>query len=147
MDTLQTPAERGNAVRGTAVRYLSLLAASVTLLALSGCSVSPLNALTDDQRGELRDDASMYQQLVLSDLYVDETEYRQSVDDWHDCVTSAGADASEIGQRGNQLSFDYSIEAPTDAMLATTQTAADACLPEFYDAIGRVWVSQGTKLT
>jgi hypothetical protein len=129
------------------VRNLTLCAASAALFLLAGCSVSPFNTLDDDQRRELRDGASAYQQLVLTDLHVDEAEYRQSIDDWHDCVTSAGADASELVQRGDELSFDYSIEAATEAMLATTQAAADACLPGYYDAIGRVWVSQGTKLT
>jgi hypothetical protein len=129
------------------VRNLTLCAASAALFLLAGCSVSPFNTLDDDQRRELRDGASAYQQLVLTDLHVDEAEYRQSIDDWYGCVTSAGADASELVQRGDELSFDYSIEAATEAMLATTQAAADACLPEYYDAIGRVWVSQGTKLT
>ena len=124
----------------------ALLVPVAAVLLLAGCSVSPFNGLTDDQRTELRDGASEYQQLVLADLYVDEAEYRQSVDDWHGCVGAAGAEASPIAHSGNQLSFDYSIEAPNDTELAAIQTVADACLPEYSDAIGRVWVSQGTQL-
>ncbi|PXA70772.1 hypothetical protein [Cryobacterium arcticum] len=54
---------------------------------------------------------------------------------------------SQLTARGNQLGFDYSIAATDDTALAAIQTVADACLLEFYDAVGRVWVSQATKLT
>ncbi|TFD45174.1 hypothetical protein E3T55_19340 [Cryobacterium frigoriphilum] len=114
---------------------------------LAGCSVSPFNVLTDDQRTELRDGSSDYQQQVLSDLVVDEAEYRLSVDDWYECVVSAGADPSEIAQTGNSLSFDYSIERATESQVNAIGRVADACLLEYHDAIGRVWVSQGTDLS
>ena len=129
------------------MRALALVPVLSTVPLLAGCSVSPFNVLSDDQRTELRDGSSSYQQDVLADLVVDEVEYRQAMADWHGCVTSAGADPSDVAQTGNQLGFDYSIEAPTETELATIQTSADACLPEYFDAIGRVWVSQGTKLS
>lgn len=114
---------------------------------LAGCSVSPFNVLSDEQRIDLRDGASAYQQEVLADLIVDETEYRQAAEDWHSCVSSSGADPSDVTTDGIQLAFDYTIEAATGSAVASIQTVADACLPEYFDAIGRVWVSQGTKLS
>lgn len=118
----------------------------IGILLLAGCSVSPFNVLNDDQRIELRDSSSEYQQQVLADLYVDEAEYRQSVDDWRQCVVEAGAEPTEIVERGNELSFDFSAERDTEAQLATISVQADSCLTEYHDAIGRVWVSQGTEL-
>jgi len=129
------------------MRTLTLVPVLGAIALLAGCSVQPLNALGDQQRIELRDGSSAYQQDILADLFVDEVEYRQAMADWHSCVGAAGADPSDVEPDGNQLGFDYSIEAPTDTDLAAIQTIADACLPEYFDAIGRVWVSQGTKLT
>jgi len=118
----------------------------VGILLLAGCSVSPFDVLNDDQRVELRDSSSEYQQKVLADLYVDETEYRQSVDDWRQCVVEAGAGPTEVVARGNSLGFDYSIERETETQVATISGQADSCLIEYHEAIGRVWVSQGTEL-
>jgi hypothetical protein len=129
------------------MRTLALVPVLGAITLLAGCSVSPFNVLSDDQRTELRDGSSSYQQDVLADLVVDEVEYRQAMADWHGCVGSAGAEPSEVVQTGNQLGFDYSIEAPTDTERVRIQTSADACLPEHFDAIGRVWVSQGTTLS
>ncbi len=120
---------------------------SVAVL-LSGCAVTPWNALNDDERRDLRDNSSEYQQDVLADLHVTESEYRQSVNDYRDCVQEAGADASEVrATQGTELGFEYSFHAATEADGDVTQRAADACLIEYHDAIGRVWVSQGTALT
>ncbi|MGO4104748.1 hypothetical protein AB4Y63_12400 [Leifsonia sp. YAF41] len=118
----------------------------VGILLLAGCSVSPFDVLNDDQRVDLRNSSSEYQQQVLADLYVDEAEYRQSVDDWRQCVVEAGADPTEIVANGNNLSFSYSIERDTEAQVATISVQADSCLAEYHEAIGRVWVSQGTEL-
>lgn len=129
------------------MRRALLIPVLVAIALLAGCSVLPVNVLTEDQRIELRDAASQYQQLVLADLFVDEAEYRQAMNDWHSCVGSAGAEPSAVKQDGNQLGFDFSIEAPTDTEVAAIHASADICLPEYFDAIGRVWVSQDTKLT
>ena len=114
---------------------------------LAGCSVSPFNMLSDEQRIDLRDGANAYQQEVLADLVVDETEYRQAAEDWHSCVSSSGAEPSDVTQKGNELTFDVTIQAATDMAVASVQTVAHACLPQYFDAIGRVWVSQGSTLS
>lgn len=114
---------------------------------LAGCAVSPFNALNDDQRIDIRDNSSEYQQLVLADLTVDESEYRQSVDDWRGCVSEAGAEPTEIVVNGTELGFDYSVERDTEAQVEAINHKTDSCRAEFYDAIGRVWVSQGTALS
>jgi hypothetical protein len=84
---------------------------------------------------------------VLDDLIVSESEYRQSVEDWRDCVVSAGAVAAEIAEKDDTLGFGYTVERPTEAESNAITLTADACLTDFHDAIGRVWVSQGTELT
>ena len=116
----------------------------VAVVLLAGCS---LKALNDTQRAELRDGTSGYQQRVLEDLIVSESEYRQSVVDWRECVLASGAAASEIEENDNTLSFGYTVERPTEAELNAINLAADACLTDYHDAIGRVWVSQGAELT
>ena len=125
---------------------MGLVVPIVGILLLAGCSVSPFNVLNDDQRVELRDSSSEYQQQALADLYVDEAEYRQSVDDWRQCVVESGAEPSEIVARGNELSFDYSVQRDTETEVAMINLKTDSCLTEYFDAIGRVWVSQGTEL-
>jgi hypothetical protein len=129
------------------MRTWALVPVLGAIVLLAGCSVSPFNVLSDEQRIDLRDGASAYQQEVLADLVVDEAEYRQAMSDWHGCVASAGAEASEITQNGQQLGFEYSVEAANEDALALIQAPADACLPEYFDVISRVWVSQETKLS
>ncbi|WP_130178207.1 hypothetical protein [Cryobacterium sp. SO1] len=128
------------------MRLWALIPALGVVALLAGCSVSPFNVLSDEQRIDLRDGASAYQQEVLADLVVDETEYRQAADDWHRCLNSSGAEPSAVTTNGIELTVDYTIEAATDVAVASIQTVADACLPEYFDAVGRVWVSQGIRL-
>jgi hypothetical protein len=118
------------------------------VLGLSGCAVAPWNQLSDEEKTELRDGSSAYQQRILDDLHVSEDEYRQAVQDAHDCVRDAGAvpDPIEILD-GDQLGFSFSITAPSEAEAAPISDQAEACTPEYLDAIGRIWVSQGSKLT
>ncbi|WP_167041124.1 hypothetical protein [Salinibacterium sp. ZJ454] len=63
-------------------------------------------------------------------------------------MQEAGADASEVQPtHGTELGFEYSFHAATEADGDVIQRATDACLIGYHDAIGRVWVSQGTALT
>lgn len=105
------------------------------------------NYFDEDQKRDLRDGASEYQQALLSDLHVTEDEYRQAVEDHKDCVSAAGAIPDEIMADGRNLSFEYSVTAPTTREVDSTMRDADACIPEYVDTVGRIWISQGTPLT
>jgi len=122
--------------------------AVLAVLLLTGCSVEPWNYLDEDQKRDLRDNTSAYQQAVLEDLQVTEDEYRQAVEDQRDCVAAAGANADEISSADRRnLSFAYSFTAATEREAEVIQRTTDTCLHEFVDTVGRIWASQGTRLT
>lgn len=91
----------------------------------------------------LLQDASEYERAILSDGVVSSAEYGQALLDWRDCVTTAGAQPSEIYATGdNQLTFDYEITAPTDEARVGLEVAAETCLPAYFDSVAAWWVEQ-----
>lgn len=75
-------------------------------------------------------------------------EYEQALLDWRDCVTAAGAQPSEIYAIGdNELTFDYEITAASDDARVQLEVEAEACLPEYFNAVGIWWVEQDPRPT
>jgi hypothetical protein len=62
-------------------------------------------------------------------------------------LAEAGAIPDEITSDGRSLGFEYRYSAPTTHGVDTITRDTEACIPEFIDAVGRIWVSQGTRLT
>lgn len=93
-------------------------------------------------------DASDYEREILSDGVVTTAEYEQALLDWRDCVTAAGAQPSEIYAIGdNELTFDYEITAASDDARVQLEVEAEACLPEYFNAVGIWWVEQDPRPT
>jgi hypothetical protein len=123
---------------GNTSRFIS---ASCTAFLLTGCAMA---FFSEDEKLEMRDSASEYQQAVLEDLVVTEAEYRDAVDAARTCIQDAGWGVGPIErQHGNQLGFQssYSGDAPP------ADEAMQACNDEFMTQIGPIWVSQRMKLT
>lgn len=113
-----------------------------TTLALGGCSLPP--SFSEDEKREMRDSASGYQQAVLEDLVVTETEYRDAIDATRACLQDKGFGVGPTTEQdGNQLGFEssYSGEGPPSNRIMR------ACDEEFMTAVGPIWVSQQTLLT
>jgi hypothetical protein len=80
---------------------------AAALRALAGCLMPP--SFTEEEKRELRDSASAYQQDVLEDLVVTESEYRDAVDRTRSCVQDKGWGVGPIEKHdGNQLGFTAS---------------------------------------
>ncbi|WP_394253052.1 hypothetical protein [Arthrobacter pityocampae] len=124
---------------GNALKIGTIAAAS---LVLAGCSVPP--SFTEAEKRELRDSASAYQQDVLEDLVVTESEYRDAVDRTRSCVQDKGWGVGPIEKHdGNQLGFTSSSTGgnhPDDKEMR-------ACYSEFLDPVVHVWLSQRDSLT
>ncbi|WP_104117694.1 hypothetical protein [Arthrobacter sp. B1805] len=119
-----------------------IIGAGCAALMLSGCAIAP--SFSEDRKREMRDSASSYQQAVLKDLVVTETEYRDAIDAARTCIQDAGWGVGPIElQDGNQLGFtsSYSGDAPP------ADDVMQACYDEFMMPVGSIWVSQRTKLT
>ncbi|OUM43459.1 hypothetical protein [Arthrobacter sedimenti] len=120
----------------------STAATGCTALLLAGCAIAP--SFSQDEKREMRDSTSGYQQAVLEDLVVTEAEYRNAVDAIRDCVQDKGWDVGPLTEQdGNQLGFQssYSGDAPP------ANEEMQACENEFMAQVGPIWVSQRVPLT
>lgn len=101
-------------------------------------------SFSKEEKLELRDASSVYQQDVLEDLVVTESEYRDAVDRTRSCVQDKGWGVGPIEKHdGNQLGFQSSYtgdDEPTDEEMRV-------CYSEFLDPVARLWVSQRKPLT
>jgi hypothetical protein len=124
-------------------RSISSTAATVcTAFLLAGCAIAP--SFSQDEKRQMRDSASVYQQAVLEDLVVTESEYRDAVDATRDCVQDKGWGVGPLTEQdGNQLGFQssYSGDAPP------ANEEMQACNNEFVSQVGPIWVSQRAPLT
>ncbi len=111
-------------------------------LLLAGCASAP--SFSEDEKQQMRDSASGYQQAVLEDLVVTEAEYRDAVDATRGCLQDKGFGVGPlVEQNGNQLGFQSSYSGdgpPSDQIM-------QACDDEFMTEIGPIWVSQRMPLT
>lgn len=119
-----------------------LTAASCATLLLTGCAIAP--SFTDGEKREMRETTSDYQQAVLEDLVVTETEYRDAVDELRSCVQDKGWGVGPLEEHdGNQLGFQSSYGGEN----APSNEDGQACDDEFMTQVGPIWVSQRTPLT
>jgi hypothetical protein len=126
----------GNGMKRTAA------AAGCAALLLAGCAITP--SFSEEEKRQMRDNTSAYQQVVLEDLVVTETEYRDAVDATRDCLRDKGWGVGPLTEQdGNQFGFQssYSGDAPP------ANEEMQACENEFMAQVGPIWVSQRTPLT
>ncbi|GAA5210383.1 hypothetical protein [Microbacterium kyungheense] len=144
------PGSSATAVRRSWVRTTTLLGvASVLTIAIGGW-VASRDSVTGSGSGRTLDallqHASEYERAILMDGVVTPAEYARALIDWRDCVSSAGAQPSEIYPiADNQLTFDYEITAATDEARVGLEVTAETCLPEYFDAVGAWWVEQDPR--
>ena len=125
--------------------HLSLVVVAVVLACtLTGCVV-----VDDAERtskldvNALAKQTSAFQAEILADGVVDATEYERAILAHRQCVQEAGATVGDLYSiRGNQLTFDWEVEAPTASEMDSINSDADACLAEYRDTVALVWAEQ-----
>lgn len=121
-------------------KKLKITAAGIVVLILTGCA----NYLSENEKREMREASSEYQQVALEDLQVSEAEYRDAVDKTHSCVKDKGFGVGPIVlSDGDQLGFTSS----SNGSDGPSSDEMEACYAEYLNQIGRIWVSQGNSLT
>lgn len=116
-------------------------ASCIAVLVLTGCTFAP--SFSEDEKLDMRDSTSGYQQAVLQDLVVTETEYREAVDATRTCLQDKGSGVGTIEQDGQQLGFTSSYSGENGPSNEDMQ----ACNDEYMAQIGPTWVSQRAQLT
>lgn len=115
----------------------------VLALALSACAADPNGSTRKLDVSALAEETSAFQAAILADGVVDPSEYERAILAHRQCVQEAGAKVGDLYLiRGNQTTFDWEVEAPTQSEVDAINSNADACLGEYRDTVALVWAEQ-----
>lgn len=125
--------------RGWSARIAAFLIAAT---ALAGCGAGDEEEPSLDIQA-IVDSTTEFQKAILDDGEVSPSEYEEALLAYRTCVEDSGARPSEIYVTGNhEKTFDYEVVASDDQELEEINSLAEACLPEYFADVGRVWAYQ-----